>query len=190
MSRKTCIAHTMSKRRAAGTTLAGDVHRSGAMPPTMGSVDLPLDVRRALDEVVESIHGLELFVLLCRHPGRTFLPDEIALAVAMPQRLAARALARLCSRGFAAGSAASGYCFTPSDEARARIAIAVVSLYRTRRIELVNHVASRQIQRIESVAESFRVHPGRVAAAQAAPSTPDATGPLTGALRPAWGRGG
>ena len=167
-----------------------------------GLVGLPLDVTRVLDDLVDSLDVLDLLALLCRDRSRTWTAESVSAELRIPRRIASRSLARLRSGGVLSVDATGACRFEPTDAQRATAILAVVDLLHTRRHELVNHVASRQLQRIQSIADSFRLRtpdsangPARAGADRTAGAEPsrslaDEAEPAHTPLVPAWQRGG
>jgi hypothetical protein len=114
---------------------------------------------QAADLLVDSLEALEVLVLLARDPSVAWTTDQIASHLRIPLRSASREVARLTAAGILTqlNGEATSYHLGPADQARATAAACLVEAYGTRRIELINHVASRALKRVQAIADAFRV---------------------------------
>ena len=125
--------------------------------------DLPLEVMSQVDGVIDSLDALEIAVCMFREPGRAWTADELAHELALRDRVVRRTMARMLAKGLvrATNGEESGQALRIAPE-RASFAAAIVELYASRRVDLINHIASRALKRIQAIADSFRLrHPGR-----------------------------
>jgi DNA-binding IscR family transcriptional regulator len=123
------------------------------------SGDLPDEVARLLDAFVESLIALEILVAVSHEPERTWTADQIAAHLRIGGPAAERELAGLVSLGLLAqdDGEAPIYRFKPADSARAEAVERMTDCFRTHRISVINHVASRANQRIQALADAFRL---------------------------------
>ena len=114
---------------------------------------------RSLDLLVDSLECLEVLVLLCRHPAETFTADRVAAQVGMPPHGALRELERLVRRGLARRTDDDTHVYTddPAEGAPTADVERIAEAYGTRRIAIVNYVASGALNRIKSLADAFRL---------------------------------
>jgi hypothetical protein len=123
-------------------------------------LEIPVDIAKSLDRLVDSLDCLEVLVLLHRDASRAWAPNEVADALGMTLRTARRELERLAARGVAADEGAELYRLSPADDERAEDVRRIVEAHGTRRIGVINHVASRALKRIQSLANAFRIKKG------------------------------
>lgn len=124
--------------------------------------ELPPEIAREVDQYVDSLECLEVLLLMYRDGERVWSVDQIASELRIKSSTAARHLARMASLGLLEAENPSGdFRFHPKDQARATGARVIVEAYATRRIALINHIASRALSRIRSLADAFRVWKGK-----------------------------
>jgi DNA-binding IclR family transcriptional regulator len=121
--------------------------------------EIPDDVKQAIASLVDSLDFLQVLLLLYRAAGRSFSVAEVAVAVGIPEPGARRELDKMRTRGLAAVDASEHYTFAGTAELTADVA-RIAAAYGTHRIGLINHVASRALQRIRALADAFRLGKG------------------------------
>jgi hypothetical protein len=120
--------------------------------------DLADVVRRDIDEHIDNLDSLEVAMLVFRDQARTWTADQVASALRISVRVARRELDRMRARGtlkLVADDSAFQLDVADPDKAAAMARIA--SMYGSRRIELINYVASQTLKRIQSIADAFKV---------------------------------
>ena len=124
--------------------------------------DLPREVAQTVDTYVDSLVGLEILLLLFREQGRGWTSQQAAEQLRIPVAGARRELDLMVSRDLArtrvdgAGSEPV-FQFDPADDDRAEAVHRIADAYGSRRIALINHVASQALNRIRSIADAFRL---------------------------------
>ncbi len=123
-----------------------------------GENDLADVVRRDIDEHIDNLDSLEVVMLVFREQSRTWTPDQAATALRISVRVARRELERMRTRGIArtVGDDAT-FQFDVSDLDKAAAVSLIASMYGTRRIVLINYVASQTLKRIQSIADAFKL---------------------------------
>ena len=119
--------------------------------------DLPDVVTRDVDQFIDNLDALEVVMLLHREQERRWTADQVAAHLRISARVARRELDRMRSRGIARPDGADSYRFDGSDPERAAAAARVAATYATRRVELINYVASQTLKRIQSIADAFKI---------------------------------
>jgi predicted ArsR family transcriptional regulator len=124
----------------------------------MSDDGIPEDVKQAVASLVDSLDHLQVLLLLYRGRERGFSAADVAMAVGIQEAGARRELEKMRARSLATlEGALYRYAAEPAlDPEVSRIAAA----YGTHRIGLINHVASRAIQRIRALADAFRLGKG------------------------------
>jgi hypothetical protein len=117
--------------------------------------DLPDVVTRDVDLYIDNLDALEVVMLLYREQARGWTADQVATRLRISARVARRELERMATRGIA--SLGEAFRFDGSDPDRAAAVARVAAIYGTRRIELINYVASQTLKRIQSIADAFRI---------------------------------
>lgn len=117
--------------------------------------DLPDVVTRDVDLFIDNLDGLEVVMLLYREQARGWTADQVATRLRISSRVARRELERMSARGIAI--LGDAFRFDGSDPDRAAAVARVAAVYGTRRIELINYVASQTLKRIQSIADAFRI---------------------------------
>ena len=120
--------------------------------------DLADVVRRDVDENIDNLDSLEVVMLLFREQARKFTPEQVSSALRISVRVARRELDRMRSRGTARPIGDDGeFQFDLSDPDKAAAVARIASMYGTRRIELINYVATQTLKRIQSIADAFKL---------------------------------
>ena len=117
--------------------------------------DLPDVVTRDVDHFIDNLDSLEVVMLLYREQARGWTADQVATRLKISARVARRELERMSTRGIAI--LGDAFRFDGSDPDRAAAVARVAAVYGTRRIELINYVASQTLKRIQSIADAFRI---------------------------------
>lgn len=117
--------------------------------------DLPDVVTRDVDLYIDNLDGLEVAMLLYREQARSWTADQVATQLRISTRVSRRELERMCTRGIAI--LGNAFRFDGSDPDRAAAVARIAAIYGTRRIELINYVASQTLKRIQSIADAFRI---------------------------------
>jgi hypothetical protein len=117
--------------------------------------DLPDVVTRDVDLYIDNLDGLEVAMLLYREQARSWTADQVATQLRISTRVSRRELDRMCTRGIA--TLGNAFRFDGSDPDRAAAVARIAAIYGTRRIELINYVASQTLKRIQSIADAFRI---------------------------------
>jgi hypothetical protein len=118
--------------------------------------DLADVVVRDVDQYVDSLDTLEVVMLLFRERQRPWSPEDVARELRISLRVARRELDRMRSRGIASETDGA-YRFVDSDVDKAAAVARIAAAYGTRRIELINYVASQTLKRIQSIADAFKL---------------------------------
>ena len=121
--------------------------------------DLPDVVTRDVDLYIDNLDSLEVVMLLYREQARGWTADQVATRLKISARVARRELERMSTRGIAI--LGDAFRFDGSDPDRAAAVARVAAVYGSRRIELINYVASQTLKRIQSIAEAFRIKKGK-----------------------------
>lgn len=125
--------------------------------------DLPRDVAQTVDTYVDSLVGLEILLLLFREPERGWTAEQAAEQLRIPVAGARRELDLMVLRNLAQAHVHGGgndepvFQFAPADEEGALAVHRIADAYGSRRIALINHVASQALNRIRSIADAFRL---------------------------------
>lgn len=117
--------------------------------------DLPDVVTRDVDLYIDNLDGLEVTMLLYREQARSWTADQVATHLRISTRVSRRELDRMCTRGIAVLGEA--FRFDGSNPDRAAAVARIAAIYGTRRVELINYVASQTLKRIQSIADAFRI---------------------------------
>ena len=126
------------------------------------SRDLADVVARDVDLYVDSLDSLEVVMLVFREPERAWTPEQVAQVLRISTRVARRELDRMRSRGIGKPDEedATRTRFDAGDPERVAAVARIAATYGTRRIELINYVASQTLKRIQSLADAFRIKKG------------------------------
>lgn len=124
--------------------------------------DLPDAVKRAVADLIDSLDGLEVLLLLYRGRSRSFTAADVAIAVGIQEAAARRQLERMKHRRLAVpDGTADALRYAPADEALEAQVETIAAAHGRQRIALINHVASSALQRIRALADAFKLGKGR-----------------------------
>jgi hypothetical protein len=119
--------------------------------------DLADVVTRDVDAYIDNLDALEVVMLLFREQGRMWTPEQVASHLRISIRVARRELERMRSRGIGKTAGEDGFRFDLTDQDKAAAVARIAATYGTRRIELINYVASQTLKRIQSIADAFKL---------------------------------
>ena len=121
---------------------------------------LPEDVRRFVDEYVESLDQLEILRVLSEDPGREWSAAEVATEIHAEPSAVAASLAALGGRGLLTLSArgvdsvARHGARTPELEDRVS---RVLNFYLERPVTMIKYVYARANERLRAFSDAFRL---------------------------------
>lgn len=120
---------------------------------------LPPSVEAFLRAHVDSLERLEVLLLLHAEPERAFSPEDVHARLGLGVIVAGRVLAELEAQGLARSRAGGGASL--SDDAAAVAATQELALvYARRRLEVINSIVARSLDRIRDFADAFRLKKG------------------------------
>jgi hypothetical protein len=122
----------------------------------------PDDVRRFLDENVESIDQLEILRLLWENPDAEWTETSLSGEVQTPPQVVSAHLVALSARGLlhADPRGAGWVCrYGPRDPERDAVLRKAMQLYRERPVSMIKLVAARATDPLRTFADAFRVRP-------------------------------
>ena len=152
-----------------GWSLSHEGHRHALtevsrVNPRADRSQIPEAVAESVDRFVDSLDGLEILVFLARNAERAWTPAEIAVTLGIVLRRAQRSLEHLLRVAICVVETRpdneSAYRYAPSGADVLEAAERIVAAYRTRRVALINYVASEALNRIRALGEAFRVRTG------------------------------
>jgi hypothetical protein len=120
---------------------------------------LPEGVAELLDQYVDSLNSLELIVAAATKPSRSWTANDAATHLGIPVSSAQRELERCVRLGLLTVDRGDlvVHRFAPSDPTKLEAVQRIVACYRSDRVGVINHVASRAMKRIEALANAFRL---------------------------------
>jgi DNA-binding IclR family transcriptional regulator len=125
-----------------------------------GELDLSEDIARSVELLVDSLEGLEVLIMLYRRADKAFTAAEVAAELGLREAAAARELDQLLVRRLVTKDAGASPRYrlvsTSAEGERLEDVRRVAEAYGNRRIAVINHVASRTLTRIRSLADAFR----------------------------------
>lgn len=119
------------------------------------SIALSNDIRRFLDEQIDSLEHLELFLLLARDLGTACSPEEAGQKVGLPADRAERRLNDLHARGLVE-RVEGAYRYVPTPQLGMLVA-ALMKAYHEQRLEVLHRVSERTLKRLRNFADAFRL---------------------------------
>jgi hypothetical protein len=115
-------------------------------------------VRRDIDEYIDNLDSLEVAMLVFRVQTQIWTPEQVGVALRISVRVARRELDLMRARG-TVKVVGDDPVFTidVSNPDKAAAMARIASMFGSRRIELINYVASQTLKRIQSIADAFKV---------------------------------
>ena len=121
---------------------------------------LPDDVRRFLDEHIESLEQLEILRVIAEDPAREWRASELAAEIQAEPSAAAAHVTALAGRGLVIASSEEGEIAarhgTATPELGGRLA-AVLAAYRERPVTMIKLVYARANERLKAFSDAFRL---------------------------------
>lgn len=117
---------------------------------------LPGDVDTFLRKHVDSIEGLELLLLLHFEPDTTWTAPQCSDRLGIPRAICQRQLDFLTVSGLIAAEG-GGLRYRPRTAELRQQVQRLVEVYGVRRIEVVNSIIGRSLDRIRELADAFRL---------------------------------
>lgn len=123
------------------------------------------EVERLITEHINSVEQLEILLLLYNHvreEGQA-APDWTALTVSQELRIkektAAERLSDLAARGFLSVTASQPpqYRYNPASAEQDETVGLLARAYSTQRVTIINYIFSREIDKLRTFAEAFRL---------------------------------
>jgi hypothetical protein len=121
--------------------------------------DFPPDLRRFIDEQIESLAQLEALLLLRHEPQRQWEATEIAKSLYIPPEMAGALLAEFGRRGFATASPSSGtrFAYHTIDAETDNLIDRLATIYRERRVAVISLIYSKPMNKVQTFADAFRL---------------------------------
>jgi hypothetical protein len=118
---------------------------------------LPDNVKLFLRETVSSVEQLEILLHVFNHSAAPMTAEAVAKALYISQEIASDRLQTYANRGIlnATGSVPPAYSINSSNSETLRMLAEIGSLYRERRVSLINFIYSAPSSTIQSFADAF-----------------------------------
>jgi predicted ArsR family transcriptional regulator len=116
----------------------------------------PEPVARSVDLLVDSLNGLEALLALYRESDRIWTAGDLARQLRISTRAARHELERMRALGVAEADSDGRemvFRYRPVDSIQAAHVVRIAEAYTTRRIEMINHVASGRLRRVRAATE-------------------------------------
>jgi hypothetical protein len=120
---------------------------------------VPEEVAAFIAEYIDSAEQLETLLLLHSRPDQEWDADAVARAIYTVPQSASRRLETLTELGLAhaTGAAARTYRYAPRDPELDRRVQALASVYRERRVAVINQIYSGPQGAVQSFADAFKL---------------------------------
>lgn len=121
---------------------------------------LPEDVRRFLDEHIESLEQLEILRVLAEDPGREWSAGELAAEIQAEAATAATHVTSLAARGLVTTSARGGETVARHGARPAELVnrlAKVLAAYRERPVTMIKLVYAKANERLRAFSDAFRL---------------------------------
>jgi hypothetical protein len=118
---------------------------------------IPPDIRRLIDEYIDSVEKLEILLLLHRTRPRQWRPAAISAELRTSEHSAALRLAELAAVGLAqaTGEPVTTYAFAGEADAQAAVA-KLAAVYDERRVSVITAIFSKPHSSVRTFADAFR----------------------------------
>ena len=116
------------------------------------------EVKRFILDHIDTVEELEVLLHLRASPDRAFTADDVSRDLRTDPRSAAARLQDLVADGLVAAEADGTWRYGPRTADLDRIAGALAEAYTTRRVAVIELIATRPSENVRSFAEAFRIH--------------------------------
>lgn len=119
----------------------------------------PPEIRRFIEQRIESLGQLEALLLLHREPERRWHPEQIAKALYVPIDVAAGLLAEFAKQGFATvvSSEEPQFSYRSNDAETHRLIDRLAAIYQERRVAVISMIYSKPMNKVQTFADAFRL---------------------------------
>jgi hypothetical protein len=122
------------------------------------NVEFPPELKRFLDEHIESLGALETLLLLRNGRERDWEVAEVAKELYITTNMCALQLADLTRRGLVvAAPDGTRYRYGPVDAARDQLIGDLAAVYTQRRVTVITLIYSKPQDRVRTFADAFRL---------------------------------
>jgi hypothetical protein len=119
--------------------------------------DVPIQVRRFIDENIMSVEELETLLLLCSNPQKEWVPIEVSQELYTSIEAAKTRLADLRGRGLLKEIAEARFIYAPSTPQVGALVTELAALYKTRRVTIITLIYSKPSEQIRAFSDAFRI---------------------------------
>jgi hypothetical protein len=120
------------------------------------SDEFPADVRRFIEQHIESLAHLEMLLLLHSDKQRAWKVEVVSKSLSIPTSMSTVLLQELARRGFAKANE-GGYSYQPVDGDSDQLVSKLGETYRARRVAVTTEIYSKPNARLKSFADAFRL---------------------------------
>jgi hypothetical protein len=121
------------------------------------SSGIPDDVERLVTSQIDSVEKLEILLLIHGDRRRPWSADLVASELRRNPMSVGRCLDQLVGSGLLGGSSADGYHFAAREPALGRQVAALAQTYSTRRVAVIQLIASNPMDSVTTFADAFRL---------------------------------
>lgn len=126
----------------------------------MSVSDLPEDVRRFINQYIQTVGALDLLILLQRSPSRMWSLDEIAQELRTSALGVAGFVANFISNGLVTEHEGSKYSYSGASNNLDSVVNSLASHYSIRPVAVVNAIYSTPDDKIQTFADAFKFKKG------------------------------
>jgi hypothetical protein len=123
------------------------------------SDDFPAEIKRFVEQHIESLAQLEALLLLHQDPKRAWRAAEMAKLLYIPQELGELLLADLATRRFATGALPpeTQFSYLSTNTEMDKLIDELALLYRDRRVAVISLIYSKPLNKVQTFADAFRL---------------------------------
>lgn len=120
---------------------------------------LPKEVKRLIEEHINSVFQVEVLLLLHEHRRKEWDADALSREFGLDLNVAATQMADLYSRGFLTVKKDAGllYQYRPATSEMDRAVEGLAAAYKVRRMSVISSIFSKPVSNITLFADAFRV---------------------------------
>ena len=126
------------------------------MPDREATPTLPSPIRAFVRQHIQSLHQLEILLLVYTPPLRPWQADEIARQLYLPAELCAERLADFATRGLLQCDPAAAPVVYHADPEQVPVIDQLAAFYRQQRVTLTAFLFSQPNDTIQSFADAFK----------------------------------
>jgi tRNA uridine 5-carbamoylmethylation protein Kti12 len=119
--------------------------------------DISTDVLEFISEHITSMEQLEVLLALYNQPEKEWTAEAVYLEIQSSQSSVSLQLRELCNKGLLIQTSNQLFRYSPRTPTLAQTVRALAAVYKERRIKVIELIYRKQIDKVQSFADAFRI---------------------------------